>query len=457
MRKKNQEQLPLMASMIEHPRAKELELISQILDRIPTINEMVLQDLTRGGRNPTGAEGMTAEQVLRAAIIKKIEGFSYEELAFHLVDSRTYRAFCRIGIARKGFKKSALCMNIKSISPETWEAIHRLVLAYGEDQKIEEGKQSRIDCTVVSTDIHEPTDSSLLWDCVRVITRILFKINERFDRAKIPFSDHTKRAKRRMMGVLNAKNHKVRKGQYEDLLKITAKTVGYAERALPLLKALPLTNAMDMVAALRMTDELKRIQPLARRIMDQTIRRVIHGEAVAANEKVVSIFEPHTDIIVKDRRDTLYGHKVCLSGGPSNLITDCLIVEGNPADVTLTTTMLDRHRQIYGRVPVKAALDGGFASKENLRVAKGKGVKDVCFSKKRGLNEEDMCKSTWVYKRLRRFRAGIESGISWLKRSLGFDRCTWKSFRSFKSYVWASIVSANLLTMARWVLTPSET
>lgn len=456
MRKKNQEQLPLMASVIEHPRAKELEQISQILDSIPTINEMVLQDLTHGRSNPTGAEGMTAEQVLRAAIIKKIEGFSYEELAFHLLDSRTYRAFCRIGIAHKAFKKSALCRNIKSISPQTWEAIHRLVLAYGEDQQIEKGKQSRIDCTVVSTNIHEPTDSSLLWDCVRVITRIMVKINERFEGAKIPFSDHTKRAKRRMMGVLNAKNEKVRKEKYEDLLKVAEKTIGYAESALPLLKSLPVTGAMDMVAALSMADELNRILPLARKIMDQTIRRVVHGESVPANEKVVSIFEPHTDIIVKDRRDTFYGHKVCLSGGPSNLITDCLIVEGNPADVTLTTTMLDRHLEIYGHVPVKAALDGGFASTENLRVAKGNGVKDVCFSKKRGLKEEDMCKSSWVYKRLRRFRAGIESGISWLKRSLGLDRCTWKSFRSFKSYVWASIVSANLLTMARRLLAPPE-
>jgi IS5 family transposase len=456
MRKKNQEQLPLMASVIEHPRAKELEQISQILDSIPIINEMVLQDLSRGGTNPTGAEGMTAEQVVRAAIIKKTEELTYEELAFHLADSRTYRSFCRIGIAHKAFKKSTLCGNIKSISPETWEAIHRLVLARGEDQEIEKGKQSRIDCTVVSTNIHEPTDSTLLWDCVRVITRILFKINERFEGAKISFSDHTKRAKRRMMGVLNAKNERVRKGQYEDLLKVTEKTVGYAESALPLLEALPVTGAADMVAALSMADELKRIQPLARKIMDQTIRRMIHGEAVPVEDKVVSIFEPHTDIIVKDRRDTFYGHKVCLSGGPSNLITDCLIVEGNPADVTLTTIMLDRHREIYGRVPVKAALDGGFASKENLRAAKDKGVKDVCFSKKRGLKEEEMCRSTWVYKRLRSFRAGIESGISWLKRSLGLDRCTWRSFRSFKSYVWASIVSANLLTMARRLLTPQE-
>jgi len=131
MRKKNQKQLPLMASVIEHPRAKELEQISQILDSIPTINEMVLQDLSRDGTNPTGAEGMTAEQIVRAAIIKKTEGFSYEELAFHLADSITYRAFCRIGIAHRTFKKSALCRNIKSVSPETWEAIEAVARQSG--------------------------------------------------------------------------------------------------------------------------------------------------------------------------------------------------------------------------------------------------------------------------------------------------------------------------------------
>ena len=98
---------------------------------------------------------------------------------------------------------------------------------------------------------------------------------------------------------------------------------------------------------------------------------------------------------------------------------------------------------------MNAALDGGFASKANLEAAKSRDIKNVCFAKKRGLKEEDMCQSRWVYKRLRRFRAGIESGISWLKRSFGFWRCTWKSFRSFKSYVWSSIVAANLFTLAR--------
>ena len=111
--------------------------------------------------------------------------------------------------------------------------------------------------------------------------------------------------------------------------------------------------------------------------------------------------------------------------------------------------MLDRQQEIYGRYPLKASLDGGFASAANLHSAKEKGIKDVCFAKGRGLQEEDMCRSYYVYKKLRRFRAGIESGISWLKRCFGLGRCIWKGLDSFKSYVWASIVSANLLTMAR--------
>ena len=110
--------------------------------------------------------------------------------------------------------------------------------------------------------------------------------------------------------------------------------------------------------------------------------------------------------------------------------------------------MLDRQNEIYGRYPLKAALDGGFASKENLKAAKGKGIKDVCLAKKGGLEELDMCRSQWVYKRLRNFRAGVKAVISWIKRSLGFDRCNWKGRHSFGSYVWLSVAAANLRTLA---------
>jgi IS5 family transposase len=450
MRKKYQKQIPLMINRIDHPHAVELDSMSKIFDDNPIIYEWVLQDLTRDVTHTnTGAEGMTAEQVIRAAIVKQMENYSYEDLAFHLVDSVSYRNFCRIGIANKGFQSSALCNNIKSISSETWEAINRILVAYGLDKNIEKGRQSRIDCTVVSSNIHEPTDSSLLWDSVRVLTRMLGQINERFNDVKIPFSDHTKRAKRRMLGVMNAKNKKIRKEQYEDLLKVTLKTISYANNAVSLLTVHPFDNIAIAETAQKIDNDLKGIIRLTNKVIDQTTRRIIHNESVPACEKIVSIFEPHTDIIVKDRRDTFYGHKICLSGGASNLITDCLILDGNPADSDLTGQMLDRHEEIYGHYPLKVALDGGFASTANLESAKGKGIKDVCFAKKRGLKEEEMCRSTWVYKRLRRFRAGIESGISWLKRCFGLTRCTWKSLRSFKSYVWASIVSANLLTLAR--------
>jgi IS5 family transposase len=450
MRKKYQKQMSLMITRIDHPHAEELENISQILDSNPIINEWVLQDLTRDKvLTDTGAEGMTAEQVIRTAIIKQMEGYSYEELAFHLLDSICYRSFCRIGIADKGYQKSALCANIKAISPETWEAINRIMVAYGQDNKMENGKESRIDCTVVSSNIHDPTDSSLLCDSVRVLTRMLGKIKERFADINISYSDHTKRAKRRMLGIMNTKSKKVRRKKYQDLLKVTHDTVIYAQKALSLLESPAFESIYLFDTAQNMADELREILRLTQKVIDQTTRRVIHGESVPASDKIVSIFEPHTDIIVKDHRDTFYGHKVCLSGGSSNLITDCLILDGNPADSDLAGQMLDRHKEIYGHYPLKAALDGGFASKENLKSAKGKGIKDVCFAKKRGLEEEDMCRSLWVYKRLRRFRAGIESGISWLKRCFGFSRCTWKSLRSFKSYVWASIVSANLLTLAR--------
>jgi IS5 family transposase len=186
--------------------------------------------------------------------------------------------------------------------------------------------------------------------------------------------------------------------------------------------------------------------------MDQTQRRVLEGQSVPAGEKIVSIFEEHTDIIRKDNRETLYGHKVCLTGGASSMILDCKVLEGNPADSTLAKIMVDRQVEIFSRPPRQIVFDGGFASKMNLSDIKAAGVKDVAFSKGRGLEIGDMVKSSWVYKRLRDFRAGIEGNISFLKRIFGLDRCTWKSWSSFQSYVWGSILSFNLLVFARHLL-----
>jgi transposase, IS5 family len=442
MREKSKKQLPLMNPTIDHPQARELECISRILDQEPTIVDLVHQDLCRGhALRETGAYGMSAEKVLRAAIVKQMFGFSYELLPFHLADSNSLRGFSRIGIADKCFKKSGIAKNIKRISGATWEQINRILVAHGNQEKVEKGRQVRIDCTVVESNIHPPTDATLLFDSVRVLARILDVMRQRG--VRVQFTDHCRRAKRRLLAVQYAKKDSQRKAAYRDLLKVAGKTVGYAATAIPLAKGMAGLEGIGFCA------ELQRYVDLARKVIAQTQRRVLKDESVPAAEKIVSIFEPHTDIIVKDRRATHYGHKVCLCVGTSNLITDCVITEGNPADTELTLTMLDRQHEIYGRYPLKVALDGGFASKANLAAAKERQIKDVCFAKKRGLEVENMCRSQWVYNRLRRFRAGVESIISWIKRSLGFDRCTWKGQRSFGSYVWLSAVTANLITLAR--------
>ena len=435
--------MPLMAHILDHPQSKELELISGIIDANPTICGHILQDLNRGKSEAqrAGAKGMSAEQVLRCIVVKVLFDFTYEELAFHIVDSQSLRWFCRIGLAEVGFKKSALNRNIKAISDQTWESINRVMLGYAKQEGIEKGRKVRTDCTCVESNIHRPYDSTLLWDCVRVLTRLMTRCRDEFGLKMATFSNHERRAKRRMLAVMNAKNKKQRNAAYVDLIKITGKVLGYARSTVKKHKSR--TIAPSCFALLV---DIEHYGQLTEKVIDQTHRRVVLGQSVAAADKVVSIFEPHTDIIVKDRRDTIFGHKICLTGGASNLILDCMIVEGNPADVDLAIPMLDRQKEIYGRYPLKVCFDGGFASKDNLKKAKAasRNIKDVCFAKKRGLEETDMCRSEYVYHRLRRFRAGIESGISWLKRSMGLSRCMWKGWHAFKSYVWSSVVAANL-------------
>jgi IS5 family transposase len=248
------------------------------------------------------------------------------------------------------------------------------------------------------------------------------------------------------MVILNTPKEKARLAAYRELLWYTGRVIAYAEAAIPALRSF---EGADSLAAQALASNLERAVGILRKVVDQTVRRVIKGEKVPASEKVVSFFEDHTDIIVKGRRDVQYGHKVFLTGGASNLILDCLIERGNPADSDRYRELLERHKEQFGRAPRQVSADGGFASRNNLAIAKGSEVKDAVFAKKRGLTVVEMAKSAWIYKMLRNFRAGIEAGISTLKRAFGLDRCTWSGWSGFKQYVWSSIVSYNLLVLAR--------
>ena len=304
MRKKSKKQMPLMPEAIDHPQAVELENISRILDANPTICDLAMQDLSEVGKKAhrAGARGMTADQVVRAAIVKQMLNFTYKELAFHIVDSNSLRRFMRIGIADKGFKKSVLNKNVKALSPQTWEAINAQLVQYADDEKIEKGREVRIDCTVVESNIHQPTDSSLLWDSVRVLTRLLHRAKEDLG-LRVMFQDHSRRAKRRLLGIMNSRSKKDRRSKYVDLIKVTNKSIGYAQSAIEAIdKVASISNGL---LALRL--DLNQYCQLAARVVDQAQRCVLMREKVPASDKVVALFETHTDIIVKDRRDTFFG------------------------------------------------------------------------------------------------------------------------------------------------------
>jgi IS5 family transposase len=455
MREARKAQSTLRETWLDLDHAKELKAMSRVLDDNPTIAALVLQDLRAAVASTSatrGAGGLSAEQILRILVVKQMNGFSYRELAFHLADSRSYCIFCHIGIPDKVPSKSALNANLKALQPATLEAINRVFVSAAQKAQVETGRTVRTDCTVVESNIHEPMDSELLWDCVRVLNRLLERARDLLGPIKVAFGNRTRRAKRRRKEIFNAKKPEVRERAYRDLLVVTAEVYGNGLQLRELLRNEEVLKELGFWEALaigRVANDLDRFLPLTQQVMDQTQRRVLKGESVPAAEKIVSIFEEHTDIIRKDNRETLYGHKICLTGGASSMILDCQILEGNPADSTLAKTMVDRQTEIFSRPPRQIVFDGGFASKMNLSEIKAAGVKDVAFSKGRGLEIGDMVKSTWVYKRLRDFRAGIEGNISFLKRIFGLDRCTWKSWSSFQSYVWGSILSFNLLVFAR--------
>lgn len=447
MRKKWNEQLSIWHYLPKNRISGELAGISEVLEAHPEILDGVYQDLSRAHRVDTGRDGMTAEQVLRCAVLKQYRSLTYEELEFHLQDSQSFRAFSKLKMGQRP-SASTLQENIKALSVESWMAVHEATLRYGESQGLEKGRKTRMDSTVVETNIHLPSDSTLLGDGIRIITRWLAEGQELSPRPEYIFVDHNRRAKKRCLEIQHAKKESVREKAYKDLLGLASRVRGYALVAIGVLKY----GSEDRAECLRaqaLAKKLEQAVGILSRVIGQTERRVLQGEVVPAGEKVVSFFEDHTDIIVKSPRETQYGHKVFLTGGRTGLILDCVMERGNPNDAVLFPILLDRQEQLYDRPPRQVSADGGFASQENLRDAKSRGIQDVAFAKRKGLSVLEMVKSSWVYKQLKNFRAGIEANISRLKRSFGFSRCDWTGWLGFQQYVWSALVSYNLLVLAR--------
>jgi transposase, IS5 family len=430
--------------------------IDEILCACPSVLILVLRDLTTHAngtpKKNTGAPGMSADLVLRLAIIKMRLQLSYRGLYDRVDDSIVLREFCGIPFgALPSF--TSIQSNLKQLRSKTMAEVNRTLVQHAVALDIEKGRDVRLDTTGVESDIHYPTDAALLWDVVRVLTRGLERCEATFPEFHGWFHDHRRVAHKLLLKIVNDKRPQTRKERHRQLINYTQKTVGYAQAVRDALLPQPGTPQMDSyLDRIALAASLDEVLPLAATVIDQAKRRVINGETVPVDEKIVSIFEPHTDILVKGRRDVVFGHKVLIATGRSNLILDCIILDGNPADAEQLVVPVQRVGEILGAVPSRVATDAGFASKSNAEALQAMGVTAVAFSAPKGSKIVEAIKDTRLYKQLCKWRGGIEGIISAAKRAYGLDRCNWSGLESFKVYVQCAVLAFNLQQMVRHLL-----
>jgi len=442
MRETRIAQMSIFETYSEHDIGVQLKSLGNLLDAHLEILPLIKKDLVKASLKPVGRTGLTVENVFRCLLLKQRFSISYEQLAFHLSDSTSYRSFARLA-PNLAPKKSALQSTIRSITPQTLEAVHNM-LAF---DWLKSGDLSplklRIDSTVVKSNIAPPSDSQILNDGVRVLSRLL-ATSQQASGIKLRFVDQRKASKSLAFQIFNAK--KARKEVlYLDLLKLVRVVLKQVERGLLQVSSV----AMNAASAQKWVNDVTYFRDLTRMVVKQTRRRVIDDEKVPSSEKIVSLFEPHTDIIIKGFRDVQYGHKINLSTEDHGLITALSIEKGNPSDGDRFLPMLQAHQETLKTLPLSIVCDGGYASQENVRRGRALGVQHVVFHKRVGISYLAMGVKKKTFLRLRNFRAGVEGNISELKRTFGAGKATWKGHDGFKAYVWSSVISYNLVRMAR--------
>ena len=443
MRQNRNAQASIFDFYAKHEHGKQLKALSDLLDAHADILVLIDADLRTHGATEGGANGLSYESVLRCLILKQSLQVSYERLAFHLSDSKTYRTFCRLK-AEQNPSRSGLQSTIRRIRAETLESIHHTVMGSWLTNDDIRTKQLRIDSTVVQSNIAPPLDSQLLNDGIRVLSRLLAK-SQNISGVKVRTVDQRKLSKSLAFVIFNAKIAD-KTVLYPQLLRCAQIVINQVDRALALIESAQIHNAKTE----QWLGKVQHYRDLLVRVMEQTTRRVINGEKVPSSEKIVSLFEEHTDIIVKGFRDTQYGHKINLATQENGFIMHVTIESGNPSDKELFMPVLIALDQRHGVIPTSTACDGGYASRENVRHARAFGVKQVAFNKRVGLGCHEMGVKEKTLKKLRDFRAGIEGNISELKRAYGMSKVTWKGLEGFNAFVWSSVLSYNLMRRVRF-------
>lgn len=432
-----------------------LKRISQFLDDHPKIVKLVGKDLKRGLKKPDmGRCGITAPQVLRSLILMRVKNWDYRELRERIADGYTLRQFTGFYSQRVPMHDAFNRAFIK-LRPATLQAINDLIVEAAVELGVEDGKKLRVDTTVSETDIHYPTDSTLLWDIVRVITRLIGRLGKIVPNGIEGFPNRTRCARRRMQEIerMSARQrHDRQKGKYRDLIGVTEQVVQNARRVLEKTQDPCALDPMDDIVIAELRRKIDHYGQLGDRVIDQARRRVLEGAQVPNDEKIYSIFETHTDLIQRGKvtKPIEFGHKIFLAESARGLITQYRVLDGNPADQTHVKPSVQRHKKSFGFAPDLYSSDRGFFSPDNITQGSDAGVKLVCIPQRGGKKspERETFENSPAFKKGQRFRAGIEGRISVLFRGRGMKRCLAEGPQRFEVLIGAAVLANNLMAIA---------
>jgi IS5 family transposase len=412
----------------------EFGLIDTIFEKHPELYLIVKDDITKGltDSNFGRKDVPSVEQIVRAAIFKEMKGYDYRELEYAQSDSRICSNFIKLD-DRQPFSFQMFQKYISKIQPDSLSKllveINRIAIEAG----YEDMQSLRQDSTVVESNIHYPTNNSLVWDCIHESTRLLNQLKQEID--TLAYLDYTKTAKKTYFKINVTKSTDKRADLFQKQLITFTKVINQTSN---IIKKKFVGSLKVMLIQL----SLERLLPLMEQVYDFTYRKQIKGETVPNDKKIFSIYELHTDIIVKGSREILLGHKVNLATGKSNLILDCEVVKGNPSDSTLYKPTIERVINNYGIIPRDTVTDGGYASLDNMNFSQGKGILNIVFNKIVG-SLKNMASSLSMETRLKKWRSGIEANISNFKRGFNISRCDWKGWKHFQTKVLWSAIAYN--------------
>jgi IS5 family transposase len=390
-------------------------------------------------------------------VVKHLYRWSYEQTETFVGDSITLRQFCRIYLNSVP-DDTVLIKWANLIRPETVQQLLEHIVQMARRLKVTRGRKLRTDGTVVESNIHHPTDSSLLVDGVRVLSRMLNKARKVIESttedtqrvAKAVYRNRLRSARKTARAIGEATGRKAKEtGQryqqaYRKLVRIAQASVEQVQQVVQVLREIATEEAE------RLQQQAEHFLPLVEQVIDQAVRRVMEGEKVPAAEKIVSLFEPHTNIIRrgKKRKPVEFGHKVWFDEVDGGIVSHYRILEGNPKDEGQWAPSLKRHRELFDRPPDQASGDRGLYSPGNETLALEMGVRRVILPKSgyRSVERRQHEKQRW-FRRGRRYHQGIEGRISVLKRRHGLDRCLYHGEDGFGRWVGWGVIAHNLLVI----------